>query len=135
MQPYERFEAWQRSHALTLAVFNATDAWPRTERYGLTAQVRRCAFSVTVNLVEGSAKRGRAEFRRFLDIALGSMAELAYTLRLARDLGLMDHDAWRALEAERVIAARMLWGLYRSLRGPSQRANTPSDLPPVRSSA
>ena len=83
--PYERFEAWKVSHELALAVYAATRGWPRSELYGLTSQVRRAALSAPTNIAEGSAKRGPAEFRRFLDYSLGSLSELAYLLRFARD--------------------------------------------------
>ena len=73
MQPYERFLAWQACHALNLAIATATDRWPRSERFELTAQLRRAGWSAAANIVEGSAKRGPREFRRFLDITLGSL--------------------------------------------------------------
>src|SRR5437016_5142474 len=85
MQPFERLEAWKVSHELALAVYRATESFPRQELYGLTSQARRAALSIPTNVVEGSAKRGPAEFRRFLDISLGSLAELAYLLIFARD--------------------------------------------------
>jgi four helix bundle protein len=73
---YERFKAWQLSYELVLKIYEATDSFPNHELYGLTAQTRRAAFSVVANIAEGSAKQGRGEFRRFLDIALGSITEL-----------------------------------------------------------
>jgi four helix bundle protein len=115
MQPYERLIAWQRCHQLALAVHRVTGSWPREERFGLVAQIRRAALSVSTNLVEGSAKRGQAEFRRFLDISIGSMAEAGYLLRVARDLGLLTEANWTKIEAVREDAARLLWLLYRSL--------------------
>jgi len=53
--PYERFQAWQLSYQLVLKVYSATDAFPKHELYGLTSQARRAAFSVTLNIAEGSA--------------------------------------------------------------------------------
>src|SRR5687767_4684765 len=101
MQPYEKWDAWKRAHELALAVFNETKGWPKEERFGLTAQIRRSAFSVPVNIVEGRAKRGRAEFRRFLDIAWGSLAEVEYTLRFAHDARILSAEAFATLEALR----------------------------------
>jgi four helix bundle protein len=95
MLPHERFRAWQLAHELVLAIYQVTADWPSAERYGLTAQIRRAAAAVPTNLAEGAAKHGRREFRRYADIALGSTAEVAYLLLLARDLGLLtyaDHD-------------------------------------------
>jgi len=116
MMPYERFEAWQLSHELVLRIYRATSAFPASERYGLTSQARRAAFSAAANIAEGSAKRGKAEFRRYLDIVLGSLSELAYCLRVARDLDLLPDDEWRSLDALRDRAGKATWGLYRSLR-------------------
>ena len=115
MVPYERFEAWRASHELALGVYRATNSWPKSELYGLTTQARRAAFSAPSNLAEGSAKRGPKEFRRYLDISLGSLSELSYTLRLARDLGLLSAQAWQSLDHLRERAGRLTWGLYRSL--------------------
>jgi four helix bundle protein len=65
--------------------------------------------------VEGSAKRGVSEFRRFLDISLGSIAEVGYLLRFARDLGILSEADYNQLEGLRSQAAKPLWFLYRSV--------------------
>ena len=114
--PFERLAAWQASHRLALEVYRATQGWPREEIYGLTSQARRAAVSVAANIAEGAAKRGRKEFGRFLDVALGSMSELTYLLRLSLDLGFMNTDEWQAVEAVRCETGRLLWGLYRRMR-------------------
>lgn len=77
--------------------------------------MRRAAVSICANIAEGSAKRGRAEFRRFLDIANASMTEMRCLLLLVRDLGMITADEWRALEAIRRPAAFLLWRLLRSM--------------------
>jgi len=115
MEPYKRFVAWKESYGLVLETYRVTRSFPKHELYGLTSQARRAAFSVIANLAEGSAKRGRREFRRFLDISIGSFAELSVTFRLARDLGLMDEDAWRGLEDRRKRASFLVWKLYHAL--------------------
>ena len=115
MLPYERFPAWGLCHKLTLAVYRATDSWPASERYGLISQIRRAASSAPANIAEGTAKRGKAELRRYLDISLGSLSEVAYLLRLARDLGYLAPEAWEPLEATRAEAGRATWLLYRSV--------------------
>ena len=116
--PYERFEAWKVSHELALAVYAATRGWPRSELYGLTSQLRRAALSAPTNIAEGSAKRGPAEFRRFLDYSLGSLSELAYLLRFARDSRFLTDEAWAKLQQMRDKAAILTWRLARSLAPP-----------------
>jgi four helix bundle protein len=118
MQPYEKFEAWKASHTLALEVHRVTKAWSKDERYGLTAQIRKGAFSVPNNIVEGRARRGKKEFRHFLDIAWGSLAETEYTLRYAHDLGYLSAEALQALVALRDAAAKPLFGLLRSMGDP-----------------
>ncbi|MGZ8399314.1 MAG: four helix bundle protein [Gemmatimonadales bacterium] len=56
--PYEKYHAWRVSHSLALEVYQATEQWPRSELYGLTAQTRRAALSVPTNIAEGAAKLG-----------------------------------------------------------------------------
>ncbi len=112
MMPYERLLAWQVAHELALELFRVTDAWPARERYGLAAQLRRAALSAATNIAEGSAKRGSKEFRRFLDIALGSLAEVSYLLRFSRDYGLLTTAAWTPLEELRTRVGQLTWNLY-----------------------
>lgn len=115
MDRYERFDAWQAGHELVLAVYQRSREWPADERYGLVSQARRAAFSVVANIVEGSARRGATEFRRFLDIAFASLAEVGYCLRLARDLGYDTPEDWARVDALRLRTARTLWALMRGL--------------------
>jgi four helix bundle protein len=113
MAPYERLVAWQVAHKLALETYRVTSSFPKHELYGLTAQTRRAAFSVALNIAEGSAKRGPREFRRYLDISLGSLSELTCEFMLARDLGFLSPDAWKQLNEVRNHAGVLLWKLYR----------------------
>jgi four helix bundle protein len=112
---HEGLKSWAACHQIVLAVYRSSQNWPKTEVYGLTSQARRAAYSAAANIAEGSAKRGSAEFRRYLNISLGSLAELSYVLRLARDLEYLKPEKWGEMEALRDHAGRLTWGLYRSL--------------------
>ena len=116
MKRYEGLEAWQAAHQLVLVTYRVTRSFPSDERYGLTSQARRAAFGVAANIAEGSAKKGPREFRRFLDIAVGSLAELAYIFQLVKDLELIEPSKWAELDQARDLAGRLTWGLYRSVR-------------------
>ncbi|HEV8304796.1 MAG TPA: four helix bundle protein [Gemmatimonadales bacterium] len=114
--PYERLHAWRECHELALAVYRATKTFPADERYGLTSQTRRAAFSAAVNIVEGSARRSTKEFRRFLDIALSSLTEVGYALRFSKEAGLLPEEAWATLSDQQNRARFLTWRLYQSLR-------------------
>lgn len=113
MMPYERLTAWQCCHELFLETYRVTKGFPKCELYGLTSQMRRAAFSAAASVAEGSAKRGPREFRRFLDISLGSLSELSYAILAARDIGLVSTAEHARLDDLRRRAGRVTWGLYR----------------------
>ncbi len=122
--PYERLEAWKLCHQLTVAVYRVTARFPKEELYGLTSKARRAATSAPLNIAEGSAKKGPREFRRYLDTARGSLAELEYVLLLSCDLGLLSAEAHAEMKELANRAGFLTWRLYRSvarakgIRGP-----------------
>ena len=116
--PYERYEAWKVAHELALEIYRISDQWPACERYQLTAQLRRAALSVPTNIAEGAAKRGPREFRRYLDIARGSLSEVSYLLRFGRDRGILDEESFRSVHEIRDRVGKLTWGLYASLNNP-----------------
>ena len=79
--------AWQKAHQLVLAIYKATKTFPKDELYGLVSQIRRAAVSVPANIAEGFRRRTKADKRRFLTIAHGSLEETRYFLILSKDLG------------------------------------------------
>ena len=79
---------WQKAHAFVLEVYRVSEAFPSTERYGITSQLRRAGVSIAANIVEGFRKRGPADKLRFFNIAQGSADECLYFLILIEDLKL-----------------------------------------------
>jgi four helix bundle protein len=114
MVPYERFEAWKLAHQLALRVYEVTERWPASEKYGLTSQIRRVALSAPTNIAEGSAKRGSRELRRYLDITLGSLSEVSYLLRFTRDYGILSESEFKLLDDLRDQAGKLAWRFYSS---------------------
>ena len=115
MRPYERLDAWHACHQVVLGVYRATASFPKAELYGLTSQLRRAAISIAANIAERSAKHGKREYRCYLDIALGSLAELRCLLRSARDLGYLNDTDWARLVPLEERGGLLLWRLYRSM--------------------
>jgi len=108
-------ESFKKSYEFGLAVLESTENWPKREMFGLSSQIRRASTSISINIAEGFAKRGGKEFRRYLDIALGSLAEAEVLLRFARDRKFVTLEEWRRLEASRREAGRLTWGLYKAI--------------------
>ncbi|MFN2444367.1 MAG: four helix bundle protein [Vicinamibacterales bacterium] len=81
--------AWQRAMQLTEQIYALTANFPRTEQYGLTAQLRRAAVSIASNIAEGHARQ-TGHYLNHLSVACGSSAELQTQLELACRLGLVD---------------------------------------------
>lgn len=112
---------WQRSIDLTTEIYRLTATFPREEMYGLTSQLRRAAVSVASNIAEGSGRRGKGEFRQFLNTARGSICEVQTQLIIAGNLAIADKAKIQATESAASEVARMLNGLLQSLaRGPME---------------
>jgi four helix bundle protein len=108
---YRDLKVWQKAHVLTLEVYRVTQSWPKEERFGLTDQVRRASVSVEANLAEGTGRVGKAEYGRFVHMALGSAREVDCELLIARDLGYLPPEEHARLEAELDEIQRMLVAL------------------------
>ena len=86
---HKNLEAWKKSIELVIKVYRETKNFPQEEKYGLTNQIRRAAVSVPSNIAEGCARGSDKENARFIDIALGSLAELETQLIIAERLNYM----------------------------------------------
>ena len=115
MATHKRFLAWQECHKLVLAVYKATECFPKHELYGLRSQLRRAALSGAVNIVEGASRKGRNELRRFLDISLGSLSEVEYELEVAAELGYLSEEIGSSLINQVRRAHFLTWKLKTSL--------------------
>lgn len=83
---HKDLDAWKQAMLLVEDVYKMTSAFPKEEIYGLTAQLRRSAVSVTSNLSEGAGRKSSKEFNNFLSISLGSLAELETQLLITARL-------------------------------------------------
>ncbi len=119
MKDFKELKVWQKSHSLTLAVYKATETFPKQEIYGLTSQIRRSSSSIPANIAEGCGRKGEADFARFLQIAIGSASELEYHLLLSRDLNLLNISDYEMLASEVVDVKRMLTSFIQKLRADS----------------
>ncbi len=80
---FRELRAWQLGMDLTEKVYLLTDSFPKSEIYGLTSQMRRCAVSIPSNLAEGHGRTSGKEFLQFIGIAYGSICELETQILLS----------------------------------------------------
>ena len=104
---------WQKAHALTLAVYRASEAFPKHELFALTSQLRRSVASIPANFVEGFRKRTAPDKLKFYNIAQGSADECLYHLILAHDLKYTDTTT---LQTNLEEVSRLLQGYMTGLR-------------------
>ena len=93
---YRKLRVFNEADDLVLEIYRVTASFPSDERFGLTSQLRRAAFSVPNNIAEGSGRRSEKEFVQFVNCAVGSAYEVRYLLRLAWRLKMLptvEHDA------------------------------------------
>jgi len=86
IKSYKDLIVWQKAIDLAVKVFEITKKFPKSELYGITSQMRRAAYSVSSNIVEGYCRGSKAEFRHFLKIAYASLAELESQLIISTKL-------------------------------------------------
>jgi len=111
MRDYTKIVAWQKADDLTVAVYKTTRSFPREEIYALTNQVRRAAYSVPANIVEGAARESKKDYLHFLYIARGSLTETHYFVHLAHRLGYLPDEGYGILTAQTEETQRVLAGL------------------------
>lgn len=107
-------DVFKLSHSLTLEIYNVTAKFPAEERYGLSVQMRRSAYSIPMNIIEGASRLGTREYKQFIAIARGSASEITYQLLLSRDLGYINEDSHLKERYDRVL--KMLTSLIKALK-------------------
>ena len=117
VRSFEDLEVFQRAYRISLAIHRASMNFPREEQFGgLADQIRRASKSICANLAEGYGKQAysAAEFRRYLQMAIGSADEMRVWIRYALDLGYIDEATWGRWRDEYQSIAKMLQGLHRA---------------------
>lgn len=95
IKSFRELDIWKKGIELVKEIYKITENFPNSELYGLTSQMRRCAISIPSNVAEGFRRKHSKEFKQFLNIALGSSAELETQIVIAKELayvGCEDED-------------------------------------------
>jgi four helix bundle protein len=109
-------KVWRDAMDLVEAIYVLTSRFPKDERFGLTAQIRRASVSIPSNIGEGKRRKRRKVFLNHLDIALGSQAEVEVQLEIAKRLNFIAAGDYARLLPRVEEVGRMLNGLIESLQ-------------------
>ncbi|MCS7150764.1 MAG: four helix bundle protein [Endomicrobia bacterium] len=115
LQGYKKLKVWQKAHQLAYKIYNFTKCFPKEEAYGITSQLRRAVLSIPTNIVEGYGRQNKRELKQFVNIALGSIAEVEYLLDFSLILGYLKEADYIELQQLREEVTKMLWKFYKKL--------------------
>jgi four helix bundle protein len=117
---YRDLLVWEKSIKLCITVYKLCSEFPRSELYGLVDQMKRSSVSVASNIAEGQGREHVAEFRRFISIANGSLAELDTQRTIAERLGFLSGTCSAELEQSITEIQKMLYTLSTNLKPRSE---------------
>lgn len=111
----EDMDVFKKAHRITIELYEITKTFPQDERFALVSQIRRAAYSIPSNLMEGGHRLNKKEYRQFAGISKGSVGELKYLLLLSKDIGYISENKYLNLYESVEEISKMLGGLIKSL--------------------
>lgn len=116
MRDFRKYEIWVLSHEFMLEIYKIITAFPESEKYGITSQIRRASISIPTNIAEGCGRSTDADFNRFIVIALGSAHEVEYLLIASLDLGFINPNVYEDLNRKINLIKQKLYKLSLKLK-------------------
>ena len=114
MSGYESLDVYKKAYKAALEVYEMSRGFPQEERYAMTNQIRRAATSISLCIAEGYGKKSsQREFKRFLEMAMGSSNEVSVLLDFSKDLGYIPEERYVKEKREYEEIGRMINGLLR----------------------
>lgn len=114
MHNFKKLKVYEKAIDLAEEVYRITRNFPKDELFGMTAQIRRAATSISLNIAEGSGNKSKKEFVRFLEMALRSTYEVMACLEIARRMAFCTNDDCSSVMAQSDEVAAMTVGLMKS---------------------
>lgn len=104
-QNYKQLKIWQDSIDLVEDVYKLIGLLPDEEKYALASQMRRAVVSVPSNIAEGNSRYSERDFKRFLEIAKGSLYELNTQLIICERLNYLTSEQVKNVinDSEKII--------------------------------
>jgi len=115
MSTFRDLKIWQKSMDLVTNIYQKTEEFPDSEKYGLVSQIRRSAVSIPSNIAEGYGRNSNGEFQRYLNISMGSLFELQTQIEIAQNLDYFENDSGAKMYDMSREIERMMSSFMRSL--------------------
>jgi four helix bundle protein len=115
VRSYRDLLIWQKGVQLVKRIYKLTRKFPAEERFGLANQMQRSATSIPSNIAEGQARQHTNEFRQFLFVALGSVAEVDTQIMIALELGYITEENANELNITIIELQKMIHILIKRL--------------------
>jgi four helix bundle protein len=115
MTTHHQLEVWKQSITFVTAIYQVTGRYPKTEQFSLIDQMRRAAISIPSNIAEGAGRSTPSQYRYFLNVALGSLAEIETQLIISNNLNYNNSNEFEVLNKQRTNVARLLQALLKSI--------------------
>lgn len=112
---YRDLLVWQKSMSLVTEVYKVTQSFPSSELYALTSQIKRSAVSIPSNITEGYGRNSTADYKRFLQIAVGLLFELQTQIEIAFNLNYVSKDIFDEIFEKAKELDRMLLSLIKKI--------------------
>ena len=115
-ESFKDLVVWQRAVQMTVAIYKLTSAFPETERFGLTNQLRRASVSVASSIAEGYGRSTKGEYLLFLGHARGSNCEVQTQLVISEALDFGSVESRQLADSLSVEVSKMLVAMMSKLR-------------------
>lgn len=104
---YKELNVWKEAIKLVKITYEITAEFPKSEKYSLVSQLRRASVSIPSNIAEGSSRSSDKDYKRFVEIAIGSTLELETQLIISKELDFLDKESevFKQLETVKKLLA------------------------------
>ncbi len=100
MRDFRKLEIWNKGISVVKEIYSLTKKLPDSEKFGLISQMQRCSVSIPSNIAEGCSRNSEIEFKRFLEIAIGSTFELETQIILCVEIDFLKMESVHSLLVE-----------------------------------
>ena len=113
---FRDLDVWKLSIEFVKNIYQITNKFPKSELFGLASQLRRAAISIPSNIAEGQGRNSSKEFKQFLGVAQGSLAEVETQLIISNEINYLIGEELSSLLIDLDVIRKMIKSLSNSLK-------------------